>query len=676
MRRKDTLPELLAPAGSYEALLAAVEAGADAVYLGGKNFGARAYATNFDNETLQKAITYAHIHGVKVYVTVNTLLYDRELSDALAFCRELYAMGADALIVADLGLVRLLREHLPGMELHASTQMGVHNAQGADEAWRLGCTRVVLARECSLADMSAVIEKCAPECEVFLHGALCVCHSGQCLFSSMVGGRSGNRGECAQPCRLPYNGKNSYPLSLRDLSLARHIKELIAAGVASLKIEGRMKSPTYVYEVTKIYRTLLDEGRDSQKREDARLDAVFSRGGFTDGYFTGRISAPMTGVRSEEQKEKTRTIEERPFLPKALPIRAEAVLRADAPARLRVSAGETSVQVSGEIPAPAQNAPLTKAGVSARLCKTGGTFFSLAPEDLSVELTDGLNLSPGQINALRRDALAALEKELTGAPADLPETVGTLVRPASLPRERRDTALFYDPAVLGELIGERGLLPELCFVLLWRYAEAPAGTRGVLFPPVLSEGEYADALRMANDAKAAGATHALVGNLSHIALARDCGLIPVGDFRLNVHNAFTAAAYLALGVEDYILSPELTLPQMRAMGGRPIVYGRIPLMITERCFVRENGGCDRCGRFALTDRMGASFPILREYPHRNVIFNSLPTYMGDRREAMRAAGLIGGHFIFSTESAGQIRTVLKAYRDGEPLPFAVRRIKA
>lgn len=241
MRRKSELPELLAPAGSFEALVAAVEAGADAVYIGAKRFGARAYAKNFDTGEISRALSYCRLWGVRLYVTLNTLITDREMDEAIELACELYKIGVDALIVADLGLIREIRRRLPDFELHASTQMSVHNTKGADEAYRLGCARVVPARELSQDNIRKITENSPAEVEVFLHGALCVSFSGQCLFSSLVGGRSGNCGECAQPCRLPYNGK--YPLSLSDLSLAAHIPELIELGVSSLKIEGRMKSP-------------------------------------------------------------------------------------------------------------------------------------------------------------------------------------------------------------------------------------------------------------------------------------------------------------------------------------------------------------------------------------------------------------------------------------------------
>ena len=233
--RKAGIPELLAPAGSFEALVAAIEAGADAVYVGGKSFGARAFAKNFDIEELERATVYSHLHGVKLYVTVNTLILDKEAEVLAEYARALRKIGPDAIIAADLGVLKIFKELAPEIELHASTQMSIHNSLGADLAYELGCSRVVLARELSLENIKATTEKCKPEVEIFLHGALCVSVSGQCLMSSLVGGRSGNRGECAQPCRLPYN--SAYPISLRDLSLASHVTRLIDAGVASLKIE-------------------------------------------------------------------------------------------------------------------------------------------------------------------------------------------------------------------------------------------------------------------------------------------------------------------------------------------------------------------------------------------------------------------------------------------------------
>jgi len=297
------IPELLAPCGSPEAIAAAIEGGADAVYFGGTVFNARMNAKNFSRADVITAVNRCHAAGVKAYVTLNTQIYDRELKAALEHAAFLYGAGVDALIVTDLGLVSLLRQYLPLLELHASTQMTAHNRAAAEKLYDLGFSRVVGARELSYPNIQALCTSHA-EIELFVHGAICVSCSGQCLMSAMLGGRSGNRGECAQPCRMSYNG--SYPLSIKDMCLAAHVPSLMEAGVASFKIEGRMKSPAYVYGVSRIYRRLLDEKRAATESEWNELQRLFSRGGFTDGYFTGQIGPTMLGVRSEKDISDSR----------------------------------------------------------------------------------------------------------------------------------------------------------------------------------------------------------------------------------------------------------------------------------------------------------------------------------------------------------------------------------
>ena len=305
-KKRISKPELLAPAGSLDALYAAIEGGADAVYVGGVAFNARINAKNFTPEELKRGIDCAHAYGAKVYIAANTLIYDREMDDYLRAAEDAYLCGADAFIVADLGAARLLRSRIP-VELHGSTQLSGHNLHAAELLSREGFSRMVLAREMSRENIKYFTENSPIEAEVFVHGALCVCHSGQCLFSSVVGGRSGNRGECAQPCRLPYNtpqGKSDYPLSLSDLSLARYVPELCDMGVASFKIEGRMKSPEYVRDVTSIWRRLIDEKRAADDSDMAELAAIFSRGGFTDGYYSGKIGRKMLGIRNTAERIK------------------------------------------------------------------------------------------------------------------------------------------------------------------------------------------------------------------------------------------------------------------------------------------------------------------------------------------------------------------------------------
>lgn len=667
MRRKSALPELLAPAGDMQCLYAAVLGGADAVYVGGRSFGARAYAKNFDIDELRRAVVYCHLWGVKLYVTVNTLIYDREMKELSDFAAELWNIGVDAVIVSDIGAIREIRRRAPSLPIHASTQMSVHNTYGANMAERLGCERVVVARELSLGNISSITENAGIETEVFLHGALCVCHSGQCLMSSLVGGRSGNRGECAQPCRLPYN-KGKYILSLSDLSLAAHINELIDSGVASLKIEGRMKAPEYVYTVTSIYRKLLDEGRPANKTERMELRRVFSRGEFTDGYFRGDKLSSMTGVRTEKDKQLTRDGGELSFEPRRFPVRANVEIKLGEPAKMTLIGNKKEVTVFGKAAEPAINAPLRKDDVRSRLSKMGATFLSLSCEDIELTLDDGVNIPPSMLNALRRDAAAAFE--FCGRSARCEEfSAEKFARDMAKPMK---TAQIFSKKTLEEF--ERADAHGF-FDIVFLPAEHFSGSAtGVAVPAVVTDAEVSDVLELLKNAKSKGAKYALVGNIGHIELARMAGLVPIGDFRLNITNQYAAKQYAELGISDRILSPELTLPMARDIGGGEIVYGRIPLMITERCFIKENFGCEKCNKAELLDRTGASFPMMYEYGHRNLIFNSRPTYMGDRKRELDEAKILHGHFLFTTESAREIRELTEAYRCGKSLSREVRRI--
>lgn len=669
MKRHDSLPELLSPAGNIEALYAAVEAGADAVYLGisGGTSNARANAQNFTLDELRAAVPYSHGHGVRVYLTLNTLAYDGELPSLLSLAREAWEAGVDAFIVADLGLASALSRELPFIPLHASTQAFTHSTDTADALYALGFERVVLARECSREDIFSVTEKSLAETEVFIHGAMCVSHSGQCLFSSLVGGRSGNRGACAQPCRLPY-GNGKYPLSLKDMCLASHIPELIDAGIASLKIEGRMKSPDYVYTVTKIYRRLLDEGRAATESELAALARAFSRSGFSDGYYTKKIDGRMQGVRTEADKEASREESARTYSPIPLAVRAEAELRLGEPSRLSLSLSlkngeELSVTAFGESPVKAERAALSREGVSERFSKMGGTPFSLS--SLSLTLDEGVFLPVSAQNALRRkgtdallSALAAKRKENAVHPTVFPIREGE-EKPLS-------TAVFYRPAPFFEAdVADEFDIVFLPIELTSHLREHMPG--GVLLPPVIPDSERDEAEAMLFMAKARGARYALVSSLGAIALAKEYGLIPVADFRLNITNAESAAVLRGMGVKHFILSPELSPARAKDIGGSYIEYGRVPMMLTERCFVKESAGCAACGKFSLVDRRGTHFPVLRTHRHRSIVFNSLPTYVGDQAHVLRTLSPLGRHLIFSTENAVEIKRVLRAFSEGLPL---------
>lgn len=674
MRDRKSLPELLSPAGSPAALEAAIEGGADAVYFGGSAFNARMFAANFDGDALRDAIRTAHAYRVKCYITLNTLVTDRELGDALRTAAGYYDAGADALIVADTGLASAIHREIPGMELHASTQASGHNPDAADRLARLGFSRMVMAREASLDDIRTFTEKSGLELEVFVHGALCVCHSGQCLFSSLVGGRSGNRGECAQPCRLPYtvNGKQSYPLSLKDLCLASYVPELIEAGVSSLKIEGRMKPPGYVLAVTRIWRRLLDEGRAATDEEKEYLASVFSRGGnFTDGYFTGRIGHSMLGVRTEGDKDSTRNSAPFEGITKKIPLNIKAEFRKDRPSCLTLSDGEKSVTVAGDIPFEAKTAPMTEEGYLKSLAKLGGTPYSVENADIVCDA--GLMMPVSRLNALRRTGLEAFER--CGERTDRADISGYSVPSLDDERKEEKTARFTSPKQITPAARE-------CFDRIYLPLDRYDGsTDAVIMPTVVFDREAEAVRKMLSDAVAKGARHILVGNAGHIGLASEAGLIVHGDFRLNIQNSEALCAVLSLGFCDAILSPELSLPQQRDIKGKSasLVYGRIPLMILEKCLIRElircpgAGGSQLCSA-TLTDRRGIEFPVMREYPHRSVIYNSLPTNMSDRKAELLRAGIRSWHFVFSSESPEEVDSVIEAFRTGRPLSEKVRRI--
>ena len=666
------LPELLCPAGSPEALDAAIEGGADAVYLGGAAFNARIHAKNFGGDALRSAILRAHAFGVKVYLTLNTLVTDRELPAFLDAAREAVEAGADALIVADAGGAARLHRAFPTLELHASTQMSGHNAQIGHELQKMGFSRMVIARETSAENIRTIVHNSPIEIEMFIHGALCVSHSGQCLFSSLVGGRSGNRGECAQPCRLPFacancKGRETYPLSLKDHSLALHVPELIDLGVASLKIEGRMKSPEYVRDTARIWRRLLNESRAATPQEMRALADAFSRGGFTDGYYLGKIDRSMLGVRSDADKSQSRSLERFEGLTRRIPLDIIFHFQKDRPTALSLSDGSRSITVTGDVPQTAINAPMTRESLEKNLTKLGGTVYSVG--SFEATLDEGLMLPVSRLNDLRRRAIAALEEQ-NSAPT-VRENELTPLYPSGGRRSIR-TARFLSPE---QITNEARAYFDRTFLPLHRY---DACADGVVLPPVIFDSDRETVARGLADAVKRGAKYALVGNLGHLELVRRAGLTPIGDYRLNLTNTESVALTESLGLESVILSPELTLPQIRDVGGscEVIVYGRVPLMTLEKCVIREIADCNACakGHVMLRDRRGVSFPVVREWEHRNVVYNSLPTSMTDREDELRRAGVTARHYLFTVETPREIDAIIRADRAHAPIGSQVRRI--
>ena len=582
---------LLAPAGSPEALRAAIAAGADEVYLGGERFNARAGARNFTRGQLIAAGQSCRDAKVRLLYTLNTLLFDREFSDVLeevAFLQK--EVAPDAYIVQDLGLAKRMKERFPEIVLHASTQMRVHSSAGGKVLKQLGFSRVVLAREMAKEDIASFVQNAGVDSEMFIHGALCVCESGGCLLSAMIGRRSGNRGECAQPCRLPYRGKEPYPLSLKDNCLAPYVNELADLGVSSLKIEGRMKSPDYVYTVTSCYRRLLDERRLPTEAELKTLQNTFSRTGFTAGYYQNRVNDEMFGVRREEDVRRS--------------AEKTAGRKSDAPFPV----------LQRRILAQPSEEPLP---------------FSL-PEKDPVRL-----LSPK-------------------------EQLGYVARfEGAFPRS---FAPFADAARID--------LP------LWRLEKANiSGLEdkiSAVLPRVVFDREEADIRRLLDEAWERGVRRVTIPSLSLLPLTERFRLH--GDYPLNVSNRETLRVLEGYSFSSLFLSPEA---EQDSFGFTPMAletlgYGRLPLMHTETCLVRRvRGSCtgeqakQPCSAM-LTDRVGASFPVLRAYGHRTLLYNSLPTYRLDKRKALKKGGVGLLTLLFTVESEEEMLRTRERFLSSAP----------
>ena len=670
--------ELLSPAGSPESLRAAVQSGAGAVYLGWGDFNARRSAKNFSDEEFADALRYCHERGVRVFLTLNTLLTDRELPRALETATAACRMGVDSVLVQDWGLFDLLRQALPDLPLHASTQMSLFTSGGCREMAADGCERVVIARECSAADTAEICKNCPAEVEVFVHGALCMCYSGQCEMSALIGGRSGNRGRCAQPCRLPYGvnepAKKSYPLSLKDSCLADRLGEMAEMGVACLKLEGRMKRPEYVAVITRIYARLLAEGRRPTAAEKAELEQAFSRSGFTDWYWQGRHGAGMFGTRPENAPDPKELFAQAKAAyekgdQRTVPVRFACTVRAGAPCTLTAKTEDgRAVTVTGPVPEAARSRAITAEELCQRLRKTGGTAYRC--KAVTAEVDEGLSLPASAVNALRRDALAALTDARTAPPQRRelpvpPPPAGD--RAAAAPRFTVSvtTAAQLTPQLLA-LGPARVYVPLELLAAFTALPEADTEWCAIL-PRVWRDRDEAELRRWLDHAKALGVTAVLAGNIGHLSLVRDTGLAVYGDYGLNVFNGRALDYLRKKGLSSACLSFELRFAQLRdlpkCLPAEAIVYGRLPLMITENCLI-ENAGACRCDRpNFLTDRTGAAFPLLPAYGHRTEIQNSRVLWLADRPE-YRRLGLSFARLRFTTETPEECLRVFRDYQAG------------
>ena len=686
--------EILSPAGSPEGVIAAAQNGADAIYMGFGEFNARKNAKNFTHEEFARALEYCRVRGVKTYLALNTLATNNELALVAERAKEACRLGIDAIIVQDLGVMTAVRQVVPEVPLHASTQMAIHNLEGVKMAAAMGLKRVVLARELSREKLAYICKHAPIEIEVFVHGALCMCYSGQCYMSAVIGRRSGNRGVCAQPCRMSYNAVGHagvYPLSLKDNSLISHMEELSEIGVTSVKIEGRMKRPEYSAIVTSIYAKAAHLGKGPSKDDLLALERAFSRQGFTDGYYKDKIGADMFGIREEEDKANAAMFAtiRKSYLNgefQRVPVRFVGAVKEGKRVKLATADDKKNTAVCyGPVPEMAFHKELTMAILQTQLHKTGGTPFYCV--GVKGTVAPGLSLPLSAFNEMRRSLLAELMEKRKPAPV---REEGDFV-----PGE--DFLGYGGPPIttvsvmnLNQLSAEmEELAPKIVYIPIMEFdVESPMMQRFLkndkinvvaTLPRVIHDNERKLVSNSLAKAVDMGVSEALVGNIGHIQFAKSHGMAIRGDFGLNAFNSETLYALRNLGLISATLSFELRLAEIRDMS-KPIdteliTYGRLPLMITESCIIKNTTGACTCGSFSgLVDRQGALFPVVPEFGCRNVMLNSKKLFMADKDNVVNSIGLWAQRLSFTTENALECVSTMKRYMDkGDYVPSGFTR---
>ena len=667
-----------------DALRAAVQNGANAVYLGCGPFNARQSAKNFTPQTLKDAVKYCHIRGVDVHLTLNTLVSDKEIPQICELIRHAAACCVDAFIVQDLGVVQLCRQIAPHIAIHASTQMTVHSLSGVQMCAAMGIKRVVLSRELSREEIRYICSHSPIEIEIFAHGALCMCYSGQCYMSAMIGGRSGNRGRCAQPCRQSYgyhHWESKYPLSLKDNCLIAYLQELEEMGVASIKLEGRMKKPEYVATVTAVYRKALDEGVVTQGMKEALLTA-FNRQGFTDGYYTGRVDRKMFGIREDVKDDPDWIQAARNSYENGetqlVDVSFQATVSVDGSSLTVYDPEGRMCRVEGPRPELARNVPLSGAALAQRVAKTGGTPYRCV--EVRTHIDPGLIISAASINAMRRDVLNQLtalrarrednpirrpapikkhpgEKELPGLTIQV--TTREQLTPKLLDTE---ATMLYVPIHI--LLEDMKLLQKLL----------RRGRVAAVLPRIVHDGELPKLQHQLSDLRALGIRDVLVGNLGLLIPAREAGMRIHGDFGLNIYNSASMNVLRELELASATLSFEMTLPQIRdvskAVNAELIAYGRLPLMLTEHCLIKNRTGECSCNNAAtkLIDKTGAEFHVIKDGNNcRSVLLNGKKLSWLDRQDDLAKLGLWAIRLCFTTENVREVDRILSDYLD--PTPF-------
>jgi len=688
MRNKDF--ELLAPAGNLEIFKGVIESGADAVYVGGSMFGARAYANNFTEEELLEAIDFAHLRGVKVYLTVNTLIKNSEFSKLYDYLLPYYKRGLDAVIVQDLGVVKAIHEYFPSMEIHTSTQMTVTGADGVRFLSQFGVTRVVMAREVSLAEMKRIHEETGMELEAFVHGALCYSYSGQCLFSSILGGRSGNRGRCAQPCRLPYTvegKKDEYILSLKDMCGIKALDKLHDAGVYSLKIEGRMKQLEYACGVVKYYRSYIDSKKPVSDADYDRIKALGNRCGFTDRYYFDHNGSDMvTYVKPNFVSNAAEPSPEK----RKLSIEGELVLREGEPGSLTVKRGDVTYKASIEPVSAALKAPLDKKAAIDRINKTGDTDFEFS--HIKAQIGENVFVPNGALNKLRRDAisglcdkllkkyyrddarytdmsrLTALPEHVVKSDAAHDEAINDYTTICScMTRAQLDTLIGYD--CFGVFYLDFDMYDRK--TLIQQFADdvkclTKRNKKVYLMLPTIFRADSSDYfVTIAKELDKVSFEGFVVKNYEELYLTENLftGKKVILDHNMYTFNDVSKSAFFEHGVSGDTVPLELNSKEImhrNNIGSQMIVYGYYPLMTTANCVHKNTKGCDKKQKLIyLKDRYNKSFAVCNNCKEcYNTIYNSLPTMLTKNISKLKEAGIRSFRYSFTIETPKQIKAVM------------------
>ena len=688
MRNKDF--ELLAPAGNLEILKGVIESGADAVYVGGSMFGARAYANNFTEEELLEAIDFAHLRGVKVYLTVNTLIKNSEFSKLYDYLLVYYKRGLDAVIVQDIGVVKAIHEYFPSMEIHTSTQMTVTGADGVRFLSQFGVTRVVMAREVSLAEMKRIHEETGMELEAFVHGALCYSYSGQCLFSSILGGRSGNRGRCAQPCRLPYTvegKKDEYILSLKDMCGIKALDKLHDAGVYSLKIEGRMKQLEYACGVVKYYRSYIDSMKPVTDADYDRIKALGNRCGFTDRYYFDHNGSDMvTYVKPNFVSNAAEPSPEK----RKLSIEGELVLREGEPGSLTVKRGDVTYKASIEPVSAALKAPLDKKAAIDRINKTGDTDFEFS--HIKAQIGENVFVPNGALNKLRRDAISGLCDKLLKKYYRNDARYADMSRLTALPEHVVKSDAAHDEAINNYTTicscMTRAQLDTLisyeCFdvfyldfdmydrkTLIQQFADdvkslTKRNKKVYLMLPTIFRADSSDYfVSIAKELDKVSFEGFVVKNYEELYLTENLftGKKVILDHNMYTFNDVSRSVFFEHGVSGDTVPLELNSKEImhrNNIGSQMIVYGYYPLMTTANCVHKNTKGCDKKQKLIyLKDRYNKSFAVCNNCKEcYNTIYNSLPTMLTKNIGKLKEAGIRSFRYSFTIETPKQIKAVM------------------